>query len=221
MAVGCYTIMKTLKPSESELDQIGLRTQTDKASNGHGYLVYYESIIRHLQNEPITLIELGAGGYEYPDRGGQSHRMWEQYFVKGNIITVDLYAKTMINPANFVHASQDDPSLKQLLPMADIIIDDASHINSLTITTLENLWCKVKPGGYYIVEDVHTSYWHENNYGGNHDPAEPGSIMQYLKGLTDQLNHVTLLPEYRRDEWRLDLEWMLFLTEAVILKKKQ
>lgn len=213
--------MKTLKPSESLLDQIGLRTQTDKASNGHGYLVYYESIIKHLQQEPITLIELGAGGYEFPDRGGQSHRMWEQYFVKGNIITVDLYAKTMINPANFVQASQDDPSLRDRLPMADIIIDDASHINSLTIQTLENLWCKVKPGGYYIVEDVHTSYWREE-YGGDPDPnTERQTSMNYLKNLTDQLNHVTLLPEYRRDEWRLDLEWMFFLTEAVVLKKKE
>lgn len=212
--------MKTLTPSESLLDQIGLRTQTDKASNGHGYLVYYQSVLQHLKDEPITLIELGAGGYEFPDRGGQSHRMWEQYFPKAHVITVDLYPKQMIPKSQFVQASQDDITLRDRLPMADIIIDDASHINSLTITTLENLWCKVKPGGYYIVEDVHTSYW-DIEYNGNPDPKQGQTSMNYLKNLTDQLNHVTLLPEYRRDEWRLDLEWMLFLTEAVILKKKE
>jgi hypothetical protein len=39
----------------------------------------------------------------------------------------------------------------------DVIIDDGSHINWHQIQTLENLISSVNPGGFYVVEDIHSS----------------------------------------------------------------
>ena len=38
--------------------------------------------------------------------------------------------------------------------MFDVIIDDGLHYDETQMTTLENLWSRVRPGGYYIIEDV-------------------------------------------------------------------
>ena len=39
----------------------------------------------------------------------------------------------------------------------DIIMDDASHINSHQIQTLENLISSLNLGGFYVIEDIHSS----------------------------------------------------------------
>ena len=41
--------------------------------------------------------------------------------------------------------------------MFDIIIDDGSHWDECQQKTLQNLWKFVKPGGFYIIEDVTTT----------------------------------------------------------------
>jgi len=40
----------------------------------------------------------------------------------------------------------------------DLIIDDGGHTMDQQITSLKHLWKAVKPGGYYILEDLQTSY---------------------------------------------------------------
>jgi SAM-dependent methyltransferase len=36
----------------------------------------------------------------------------------------------------------------------DIILDDGSHYDVHQLMTFQNLWHRVRPGGYYIIEDV-------------------------------------------------------------------
>ena len=38
--------------------------------------------------------------------------------------------------------------------MFDVIIDDGLHYDETQVKTMENLWARVRPGGYYIIEDV-------------------------------------------------------------------
>ena len=38
--------------------------------------------------------------------------------------------------------------------MFDVIIDDGLHYDETQVVTMENLWARVRPGGYYIIEDV-------------------------------------------------------------------
>lgn len=198
------------------LDQIALRTGTDKSSRGHNYCVLYEQYFGSLRNEPITLLEVGHGGYIYYDRGGQSAKMWREYFSKGIIATIDLYDKQPIEGVRFFQGSQIDGgflnNVIKEIGETDIIIDDGSHHNDHTYRTFEILWPHLKSGGYYVVEDVHTSYWPEN-YGGTTDP-HGHNTMNYFKRLTDHLNYEVNGLENK------NIDFIHFYKEIIFIKKK-
>ena len=82
------------------LDTIGLRTGTDKSSAHHNYLHTYEKYFAPLRDKNILLFEAGVGGYQYANRGGESLRMWCDYFKQGRVVTIDLYDKTQIVTPN-------------------------------------------------------------------------------------------------------------------------
>jgi hypothetical protein len=183
------------------LDQIAIECGTDKASTGHNYTPIYERHIGHLRNESFSLLEVGVGGYEYPDRGGQSIRMWERFFPKAQIYCADVHAKHLsFDRATFIHAGQDSKELTQSARIIQplVIIDDASHVNELTIQTFRNLWPTVAPGGFYIIEDLHTAYWLEE-YGGQNDLSTThASVMGFLFELQQDLNAEWTLPALNR-----------------------
>lgn len=208
------------------LDQLGLKYGTDKASTGHNYCKTYDRLLAPWRGQPITVLELGIGGEAHADRGGQSLRMWREYFghPDAKIIGIDVYPKTLDLPPGVTvhHGSQDDSWLlatilaQQELPT--VIIDDASHHNVLTVRSFELLFPGfLKRGGLYLCEDVHTSYWKEN-YAGDPDPQQRGTAMGFFQKLTAQLNHVTLLPQYR-DQYAGMLEYVHFYPEFVAIKK--
>ena len=42
----------------------------------------------------MNLLEIGIGGYDNPDYGGNSLRMWKRYFHRGKIYGIDIYDKS-------------------------------------------------------------------------------------------------------------------------------
>jgi hypothetical protein len=44
-------------------------------------------------------------------------------------------------------------------PHADLILDDGSHQEAHMATSFQNLWSFVRPGGFYIIEDVRLSFF--------------------------------------------------------------
>lgn len=180
------------------LHEIGTACGTDKAWH-HGYCDRYEAALKDLRDKPITLLELGIGGDDDAKAGGQSLRMWSQYFVNGDIIGLDLYPKALELPDNVTvyTGSQNDPAVLQTIHANhgdfDVIIDDASHVSSLTIASFELLWPRLKPGGFYAVEDTHGAYhdWFYGKAEAHPDPdakmAQP-TMMQFLRRLADEAN---------------------------------
>jgi hypothetical protein len=70
----------------------------------------------------------------------------------------------------------------------DIIIDDGSHLNEHIIETFKILFPKLNDNGVYVIEDLQTSYW--ENYGGDSkDLNNKNTAMNFMKSLTDCLNH--------------------------------
>jgi hypothetical protein len=147
------------------LDQISIKYGTDKSSKHHGYCNAYEKHLGAYRENQITLLEIGYGGYHYPDRGGESARMWLDYFTSAKIISVDLYEKVRLPQTDrfeFINASQDDTeALTKVMAQnnPDIIIDDASHTCPLTMETFNILFPLLKPGGWYIIEDIEGSFF--------------------------------------------------------------
>jgi demethylmacrocin O-methyltransferase len=205
------------------LDELALLHKTDKASDGHNYAVTYDKYLTPLRQEQIVLLEVGIGGYGFIDRGGESMKMWHDYFPQALIAGVDLHEKHKPDLAriHYFRGSQDDAGFLNVvisqIGRPTVIVDDGSHVNPLTIQTFEILFHHLLPGGFYIVEDVHTSYW-EKEYLGNSDPREGDTIMAYLQQLTHQLNDKTLQRRYR-NVFAGQLEFVHFYPEMVIIKK--
>lgn len=147
------------------LDQLAIKHQTDKSSLHHDYCKVYEQWFEPIRNKPIKFVEIGFGGYEFPDRGGQGLRMWREYFTQAEVHCIELYDKVNI-PAgcSFHQMSQDDERCKDICRGAHVICDDASHICPLTYRTFINLFPALKAGGLYIIEDIESSWCPHNGW---------------------------------------------------------
>lgn len=117
----------------------------------HGYLPHYERIAAELGDD-AAVCEVGV--YQ-----GASLEMWRELFPFGVVAGVDIDPASAWPPDTArVVMSQDDPGLREAVSVHapggyDLIVDDASHIGSLTQATFGLLWPLVKPGRYYVVED--------------------------------------------------------------------
>lgn len=204
----------------STLRELALKYGSDKAGH-HEFCEPYEQFIGHMRNEHFSMLELGIGGYQFPDRGGGSLRMWLEYFPNVKLFALDLHKKNLNLPRTQLFiGSQDDPDILNV--MLDsvgeppwLIIDDASHINPLTLATFQILFQRLAPGGVYVVEDVHTSYWADNYQGGDH----PNTVMNYFKTQADNLNQ-----EYFTNATGIsavpDIESITFYKEIIFIRKK-
>jgi demethylmacrocin O-methyltransferase len=175
----------------SDLSRLALYFETDKWGD-HWYTQHYQRYFRPLRKKQLNLLEIGVGGYENAERGGESLRMWKTYFRNARIVGIDLADKTHFREhrIDIRQCDQTDAdALKQLSAEYsgfDIIIDDGSHLNEHVIKTFGILFPLLRPNGIYAVEDTQTSYW--PTWGGGID--NPESLMAFFKGLADGLNHV-------------------------------
>ena len=208
-----------------ELDEIGRTYHTDKSSEHHDYCKVYDAYLSSFKYLNISLVEIGVGGYEFPDRGGESLRMWYEYFPNGKIIGIDVYQKEGIvnDRTEFWQGSQTDENLLSTIIKREenatqrIVIDDASHSNPLTIDTFKKVFPLLLSGDLYFVEDVHTSYWKEN-FDGNEVPGAKGTTMEFFLSLTHQLNHETIEPKYK-NKYAGKIEFIHFYKEIIVIKK--
>lgn len=175
------------------LPQLATIYHTDKW-NAHWYAQHYE---RHLggfrKRSHFNLLEIGIGGNENPEEGGNSLRMWKRYFPRANIYGLDLFDKKAHEQHRIktFRGSQNDivclQNLAKEIGVLDVIIDDGSHQNEHVLTTFNVLFPLLAEGGVYAVEDAQTSYWPE--YGGNNvDLNRTDTIVGYFKSLIDGLN---------------------------------
>ncbi len=171
--------------------------RTDKW-NSHWYLKHYQYYFKPLRRKKLNLLEIGAGGYEDPQHGGKSLRMWKAFFPKAMIYSIDIYDKRALqeNRIRIFQGSQaDEAFLRKIaaeIGRLDIVIDDGSHDNAHVIKTFRTLFPLLAEDGIYVVEDTQTSYW--PGFGGTSENLnETETIMGYFKSLTDGLNHAELL----------------------------
>jgi hypothetical protein len=123
------------------------------------YLVRYEELFLPIRNMPMTVLEIGVGGYKNPQRGGGSLRMWAEFFSRSRIVGIDVFEKRLELPSNVdLHCgSQDDDEFLcrtvALYGGFDIVIDDASHVTAKTVSCFESLIDYTRL--CYVIEDLH------------------------------------------------------------------
>ena len=181
--------------SRSHLDLGGLARHfgSDKWGDNY-YTPHYEHHLAPWRDQRVTLLEIGIGGYEAPDAGGESLRMWKHYFRRGCIYGVDVFDKSRLDEGRIrtFQGDQSNPvslqAIADALPPLDIVVDDGSHISEHIITAFRTLFPRLSDGGLYVIEDLQTSYWPGWN-GGRRDRSDPATSTGFLKMLLDGLHH--------------------------------
>ena len=178
----------------NDLDRLALQHGSDKFG-AHRYTPIYHDYFERMRDRELHLLEIGIGGYDDPDAGGASLRMWRDYFPRAQIYGLDLFNKTGVagDRIHIVQGSQADPRaivrLADATPTGrfDIVIDDGSHRGEHIIPAFLMLFPLVAPGGWYVVEDTETAYWPE--YGGiRFTAAGRLNTMSFFRQLVDGLN---------------------------------
>ncbi len=137
---------------------------------------------------PIRLLEIGVFD-------GGSHKMWQSFFPNGMIYGLDVdeackqYEDERIKI--FVGDQTDTAFLCDMMKEiaeVDIIVDDGGHTMNQQITSFKTLFPFLRPGGTYVIEDLHTSY--VRNYGDCLFLDQPLTTVSYLKHLIDCVNFI-------------------------------
>jgi SAM-dependent methyltransferase len=122
---------------------------------------------------------------------GGSLEMWAEFFPRAQVFGVDRRKpkRKLASRTHLILGDQSDPEFRaklasELDPL-DLIVDDGSHQFDDQRETLLALWPVLRPGGVYIVEDVHTSYRAERFDGGI---RKPGTFVEWAKGLFDDIH---------------------------------
>ena len=160
----------------------------------HRYAPHYQWHFKNLRKKRLKILEIGVGGYQDPNSGGASLRMWKTYFPNSSIYSLDIYDKATIEEdrIKIFRGSQNDPDfLRDVVRQMgglDIVIDDGSHVNEHVITSFRTLFPLLVDGGIYAIEDTQTSYWPKLG-GDSYDLNNPNTTMTFVKSLTDGLNY--------------------------------
>ncbi|KAK3233140.1 hypothetical protein CYMTET_56547 [Cymbomonas tetramitiformis] len=186
----------------SRFQRLGKLVGTDKVDPHHGFHNVYPRYLDYLRWQPIKLLEIGF--YK-----GSSIKLWMQYLRKAKIVSMDkmcvkgkevcrgrmstphtqVLSSEELRRFSFHHKDQtiesDNADVCEKDGPFDVIIDDGAHTMVSIRTSLKVLLSCVKPGGYYIVEDLHTAYQAE--YGGGFRSED--SVMNIFKEMMDVVNN--------------------------------
>jgi len=173
-----------------ECSKILVKYNTDKNFFFHNYGRQYNEIFKKYKNNKVNVLELGI-------LNGESLKFYKEYFNNYNLILgIDN------NPNCLRYISNKDNINVEILNLGDIrsyeiiknkyknfdiIIDDASHLNTHMILSFENLFESLNEGGVYIIED--TIVYKDTRF---NDTSKP-NILDYIFQYTKYLN-----------QWRYD-----------------
>jgi len=140
-----------------ELSSLTAGKKTDKGPKFHNFTEIYEHIFFPMKNAPIKICEIGIAS-------GGSLILWQEYFPNATIFGIDIINRHFLDSKRiktFIADQANRDQLKQFIEKYGgdytVILDDGGHAMEQQQTSFGYLFKYVKPGGYYIIEDVHTS----------------------------------------------------------------
>ena len=207
-----------------DLNKLAKIFKTDKYGI-HFYTPHYQFHLNKFRNQKLKILEIGVGGYENPEAGGHSLRMWKAFFRRARIYAIDIFEKSPLEEARIkiFKGSQVDVEFMQRISEEigeiDIVVDDGSHINSHVIETFNFMFPLLNESGIYFIEDIQTSYWEEKG-GTSKDFNNKNSIMGYLKSLVDGLNYQEFeKPGYEPTYFDLNITSIHFYHNLIVIYK--
>jgi hypothetical protein len=206
------------------LDQIGIEKGTDKNSNGHNYLRYYDMFFTPYREKDIKLLEIGVWH-------GDSLRMWKEYFPNAVIVGLDIDDMKQHEEERIFtfKCKQTDQVqlhvLNKLRGAFDIIVDDGGHQSADQIATFEHYFRYLNPSGLYCIEDCLCGYSPE--FVKPNDKSIISRIQEMvgdvnMGGKIDLHNLCSDKAKNPNKDWTYfekHIEWIFVSTGLVIIKK--
>lgn len=182
--------------SEDLLTELGLKHGTDKA-NPHFFTSFYDKFFNSNRETVLNLLEIGVAKKS-------SLRMWKDYFFNANIYGIDIDTTTMFEEdriKTFNISQIDIGKIKETFTdkKFDVIIDDGSHMTSHQIFTFLNIKDLIKNGGYYIIEDLQTSFMP-----GYVDTEE--TAVQFLENLSHDNHNIEFLEFFHNMDQKVNVD---------------
>lgn len=187
----------------------------------HKWIHYFDIYDRHLspyRGRKVNIVEFGVAH-------GGSLQMWRDYFGRRARITgVDLNprcAELTGKGINVVIGDQENREflndLADQVGEIDIVIEDGGHTMGQQIATFEELWPRIRDGGIFLIEDLHTSYWPK--YGGGYKRSE--TFIEYAKDLIDQQNawHSREVEKFQVDDYTRSIRGMHVYDSVIVFDK--
>jgi hypothetical protein len=171
---GVRRYLDTVKPEEylPNTGEVNLREMTltglcdlygsDKGTIKHRYTDVYERLIdRLILAEDFPRADCDFMIAEAGIACGASLRAFANYLPGSTIYGYDIRPECagLCENLHNVNIVIDDPAKMEAPDFCfDIFIDDASHISEQIVAMFENCWDWVRPGGYYVIEDLRCTY---------------------------------------------------------------
>jgi len=215
----------------SDLKRLAIKHNSDKHGS-HFYTKIYERYMFPKKNKPIIILEIGIGGYKngnYSDinSGGESLRIWRDYFRKGKVVGLDIFKKK-INLGERVKIFQGSQSSASCLSKIvkkfkkfDFIVDDGSHNSKDVIFSFNYLFNFLKEGGYYFIEDTQSAYIREFGGDGAYLDNKKTAI-NYFKRMVDKINYQEIEnPFYKPDNFAKNATEIHFFHNMIVIKREK
>lgn len=220
---------QAVEPKFGELTRLG-HGKTDKADT-HQFTEIYEHLFYPLKFAPIRLCEIGIAG-------GGSLKVWSEYFPNATVFGIDIYTLDELhlllrenpNVADLLPDKEETERIKTYVADQsnrdqlkgfidkyggnfDIVLDDGGHSMEQQQVSFAFFFKHVKPGGYYVIEDVHTSLPEQYKDFG----IQPGEANTTLTMINSFIRHHSIKSQYMLPE---EEEYLTSQIEYVNLFKR-
>jgi len=179
----------------------------------HNYTPFYEALLTPMRLTAQSICEIGIWR-------GASLKMWRDFFPKATVIGIDndlneikqpLGERILVHQANQASRAELQGFVSHHGPF-DLIVDDGGHSMDQQQISLGFLFPRVISGGFYIVEDLHSSLF-GSDFGVNKEGTN--STLHFLERLADGLE---LASEYMTQN---ELDYLRENTAHVMIHGKR
>jgi len=139
------------------LENLSYKFGSDKSKDDHKYTDMYQMLFDKSRLDILNVTEIGSNA-------GQSIQAWYFYFPNAHIFTYDVIPTDSMRKIAEIHSDRLHYQILDLVKdydkaalvdeSMDVVIEDASHWPSQQRALLKTCFRLVKPGGYYIIEDI-------------------------------------------------------------------
>jgi hypothetical protein len=180
-------VARNRQVAKCDLERLYYEHEGLVAVKWHHYLSIYDRHLGPYRNSPapLRILEIGV-------QNGGSLQLWRKFFgAQAIIYGIDIApgCKAFEKDGWQVRiGDQSDPAFLQRvvdeMGGLDVVLDDGSHIGRHQVASFRALWPQLSPGGIYICEDLHASYW-DGWEGGQ---RRTGTFIETIKDMVDEIH---------------------------------